>query len=363
MPRRPASLLGGLALAALLAAPARAQGGEIVHDTVRSAARRGNLLGDSPDRHVAVYLPPGYAASRGRYPVVYLLHGFDAHPRQWTETFDVRQALDSLLAAGAVRPMLVVMPDEHNAFGGSFYANSTVSGRWEDFTAGDLVRHVDSLYRTLPRPESRAVAGWSMGGFGALHLAGAHPDVFGAAYALSPCCMGPEQIDDVWRSGEAWKTTLALRGLPGNDAGFGTRLQLALAALLSPAPDAPPPHVRFPFAARGDTLAPVDSVLWLWRQEDPYSFVREHAWGLRRLRGLAFDAGAADGFRHIPATTAELSSALTAVGIAHTFEPYQGTHGSHVRERLRTRVLPFLSARLAGAETPSSPPDSSADDH
>ena len=324
-------------------------GGTIVYDTVRSAALRGNLLGDSPDRPLAVYLPPGYAASGRRYPVVYLLHGFDGSPRQWTERFGVGALLDSLLAAGGAQPMIVVMPDAKNAYGGSFFANSPVAGRWADFTAGDLVRHVDRRFRTVRGPRGRAVAGWSMGGYGALHLAAAHPEVFGAVYALSPCCLGPEQVDEVWRGNPAWKTTLALAGPPETEAElFWTRLQLALAAVLSPAPDRPPLYVALPFAARGDSLVPVDPVLARWTAESPRSFVARHAGGLRRLRGIAFDAGESDGFRHIPVHVRQLDAALDSAGIEHAFELYPGTHGSHVRERLRTRVFPFLSARLAG---------------
>jgi S-formylglutathione hydrolase FrmB len=350
-PRRFA--LAALALCAACAtrpaveAPA-AGGGTIVHDTVRSAALRGNLLGDAPDRPVAVYLPPGYAASGRRYPVVYLLHGFDGGPRQWTERFGVGALLDSLLAAGAARPMIAVMPDARNAYGGSFFVNSPVAGRWADFAAGDLVRHVDRRWRTVRGPEGRAVAGWSMGGYGALRLAAAHPEVFGAVYALSPCCLGPELVDEVWRANPAWKTTLALGGPPGTEAElFWTRLQLALAAVLSPAPERPPLYVALPFAARGDSLVPVDSVLARWTAESPRSFVARHAAGLRRLRGIAFDAGGADGFRHILVHVRQLAAALDSAGIVHTSELYEGTHGSRVRERLRTHVFPFLSARLA----------------
>jgi S-formylglutathione hydrolase FrmB len=50
---------------------------------------------------------------------------------------------------------------------------------------GDLIDHVDSTYRTRARRDGRAIAGLSMGGFGALHLAFAAPDVFAAAASLS----------------------------------------------------------------------------------------------------------------------------------------------------------------------------------
>ena len=50
--------------------------GIVVNATAHSPALVGNLLDDSPDRPVAIYLPPGYASSTARFPVIYLLHGF-----------------------------------------------------------------------------------------------------------------------------------------------------------------------------------------------------------------------------------------------------------------------------------------------
>ena len=92
--------------------------------------------------------------------------------------------------AGGLKPMIVVMPDARTRAGGSFYVNSSADGRWEDFITHDLVQSIDSRFRTLPGDRRhRAIAGHSMGGYGALYLAFRHPDVFGSVYALSPCCL------------------------------------------------------------------------------------------------------------------------------------------------------------------------------
>lgn len=322
--------------------------GTLVLDTVRSPALRGNLLGDSPAREVRVYLPRGYAASPGRrYPVVYLLHGFDGDPTQWTERMAVPRAMDSLTASGALREMIVVMPDAKNAYGGSFYANSPAAGRWEDFVARDLVRHVDARYRTLPRAESRGIAGWSMGGYGALHLAARHPEVFGAVYALSPCCLGGELLGDLPAAG--WERALAVRH-PGEVAAadFGTKFRLGLAALLTPDPAKPPLYVDLPYAAGPAGPVPAEPAHSRWRAASAAGLAESHREGLLRLRGIAFDAGSSDAFTHIPATTRALSAALTRAGVPHRFEEYAGTHGSRVAERVRTHVLPFFSGLLAG---------------
>ncbi|HEX7240579.1 MAG TPA: alpha/beta hydrolase-fold protein, partial [Longimicrobiaceae bacterium] len=276
-----------------------------------------------------------------------LLHGFDGDPSQWTRRMRVPEAMDSLVAAGRVREMIVVMPDGRNTLGGSFFANTAAMGRWEDFAAGELVRHVDRRYRTLPRAAGRGVAGWSMGGWSALHLAARRPDVFGAAYALSPCCMG-SLLDDVGPSASGWDTTAAVRTVgEASAARFGVRLRLAVAALLTP--DAGRPlGVALPFAAGPGGMVPAEPAHTAWRTASPDSLVARHGAGLARLRGLGFDAGSRDDFRHIPASVRTLSAALDRAGIAHAYEPYDGTHGSHVPARIRTRVLPFLSGRLEG---------------
>ena len=43
---------------------------------VRGASLTGNALGDSDERELIVYLPPGYARSERRYPIVMVLAGF-----------------------------------------------------------------------------------------------------------------------------------------------------------------------------------------------------------------------------------------------------------------------------------------------
>lgn len=356
-----AALTGALLLASCAPAPAPAPTpghqpapGVVVDDTVRSAALRGNPLGDAPDRYVAVYLPPSYSAEPWRrYPVVYLLHGFDGDPSQWAgERMRLPAAMDSLTAAGVVREMIVVMPDGRNALGGSFFANSPATGRWEDFLVRETVAHVDRRYRTVPGAEGRGIAGWSMGGHAALRLAARHPEVFGAAYGLSPCCLGALWAD-LSPESEAGARTWAEAGRARDRASlaaapFWARLALAIAALESPDASRPPFGIGLPFAADGDRLTPVEPAHTRWGAVSPDSLVARHRAGLARLRGIAFDGGTEDGFRHIPASTRALSEALARAGVPHRFELYEGTHGSRVAERLRTRVLPFLSAHLAG---------------
>ena len=189
-----AFLFAAATLAQQGTAPAPA--GRLVAAKISSAALKGNLLGDPAEQSFAVYLPPSYDTSPTRhYPSLYLLHGFLRDGTDWTTSGiyqgkKLQPLMDDMIRNGKVREMIIVVPNGKNAYGGSFYTNSSVNGNWEDYIVQELVAHVDSNYRTLARPESRGIAGHSMGGFGAMSLAMKHPDVFSVVYALSPCCLG-----------------------------------------------------------------------------------------------------------------------------------------------------------------------------
>ena len=160
-----------LAILFAFAAQAFAQPhGTVEHITVHGKLLEGNLLGDTPDRQVYVYLPPSYAAQPGRrYPVVYLLHGFTDSPRNWfgEETkndkpwINLPQIADRVFAADPAHEMILVLPNANNKFKGSFYSSSVTTGDWEDYIATELVAYMDQHYRTLDRPESRAACWWA----------------------------------------------------------------------------------------------------------------------------------------------------------------------------------------------------------
>ncbi|HUR92609.1 MAG TPA: alpha/beta hydrolase-fold protein [Gemmatimonadaceae bacterium] len=318
-------------------------------DTVPAPSLAANLLGDPAWRQVSVYLPPSYARERGRrYPVVYWLHGFTSTDRELIsgirQNLHIRLAMDSLVRAGSAREMIIVMPNGHNAFGGSYFANSPVTGKWEDFIVRDLVRWTDSRYRTVRARSARGIAGHSMGGFGALRIAMRNPDTFSAVYAMSPCCLDSEAFFEkswlaAWRGAAAVRTREEFRR-----ASFRAQLLIARAAMFSPDTSRPPVYVALPVVPEGDSLRLVPGIAALWRN-DPMAMVPGASAALRRL-AIAVDAGGQDGFPDIPANARALDSLLTAMRIAHTVEVYPGGHGDKVRERIVTRVLPFFARVL-----------------
>lgn len=148
-----------------------------------SQALAGNLIGDPATRTIHVYLPPGYEAGDDRYPVVYGLHG--VFTNQKNDVLGMGEQLDSLIAEGEAREMILIFPDGDNLFGGGKYLSSPTIGDYESYIAKELVTYVDSNYRTIPDRDSRGITGCSMGGNGALHLAFKFPDIFSTAAGVS----------------------------------------------------------------------------------------------------------------------------------------------------------------------------------
>jgi S-formylglutathione hydrolase FrmB len=130
---------------------------------------------------VRVLLPDGYGRKpRRRYPVLYLLHGAGDDRTAWTRSGDAERTT-------AGRPLIVVMPDGGR---GGWYTDWYNAGRggppaWETLHVRELIRLVDRRFRTVAARRGRAIAGLSMGGFGAFSYAARHPDLFTAAASFS----------------------------------------------------------------------------------------------------------------------------------------------------------------------------------
>lgn len=160
-----------LTLVPLVVRPAFAISGRVVEVEVPAPALADNLLGTPTVQDAAIYLPPNYdRESDQRYPVLYLLHGIFDNYGVWLENYGVPELLDRLISAGDIPELVVVMPNGGNQYGGGFYRNSPVSGRWGDYIVDNLVGFVDAEFRTQASEDYRAIAGHSMGGYGALHL-------------------------------------------------------------------------------------------------------------------------------------------------------------------------------------------------
>lgn len=116
--------------------------------------------------------------SQERYPVVYLLNGYDGNYAQWTKTApQLAKTADDL-------KMIFVYPDGGKS---SWYFDSPIdsSMQYESYIIKELVPYVDDNFPTKANPKSRAITGLSMGGHGGLYLAIRYSDIFGAAGSTS----------------------------------------------------------------------------------------------------------------------------------------------------------------------------------
>jgi enterochelin esterase-like enzyme len=164
----------------------------------------------------AVYLPPDYATSARRYPVVYLLHGYTDDESGWIQFGEISLAADRAIADREIPPMIIFMPDG----GVTFYINDAAGKvRWEDMFVQELIPFMDKTYRTRPDREFRGVAGLSMGGWGTLAAALRHPDLFAAGAAFSAAVWEDEDI--VGMKQDSWDKLLGplfgAAGLAGKD--------------------------------------------------------------------------------------------------------------------------------------------------
>ena len=129
-----------------------------------------------------IMLPPGFDADKARhFPILYLLHGlgdneqFFIHSGEWN-------LVENLREKGELKDFLIATPEG----GASFYINAKDGKeRYEDFLVQEFLPFIEKRYRASLGRANRAISGISMGGYGALHLAFRHPELFSAVSAHS----------------------------------------------------------------------------------------------------------------------------------------------------------------------------------
>ena len=137
--------------------------------------------------HYKVVLPPGYdapAERTTRYPVLYLLHGLGGSYSDWTSG-------RARLAEHAARHRLIIVTPEGRD--GWYTDSATVpSDKFETYLLAELIPDAERRYRALGTRDGRAVAGLSMGGYGALKFGLKHPHKFAFAASMSGALRAPE---------------------------------------------------------------------------------------------------------------------------------------------------------------------------
>lgn len=124
-----------------------------------------------------VFFPPDYYSLKENIPVVYLLHGSGGDENSWDPIYPV---LDDLIVSGEIPHLMTIAPSS----GTSYWIDGKEP--YETAFINDLIPYVDNKYLTRPGRMGRGIAGFSMGGYGALRYSLVYPDLFSAGTLLSP---------------------------------------------------------------------------------------------------------------------------------------------------------------------------------
>jgi len=254
--------------------------------------------------HYCVQLPAGYHTNDPkhpprRYPVLYFLHGLGQNEQTlfntggWNLIEDLRQQ-------HKIGDFLMVAPEGMR----SFYVNSADgSVRYSDFFLREFMPYIESKYRIRPGREGRGITGVSMGGYGALRFAFAHPELFSAVSAQSAALMtaSAQELDAAEHSGAPIAKLLGTV--------FGQ---------------------------------PVD--VTHWKENSPFVLAKKNEARLRKL-AIYFNCGQEDDYGFEKGAQA-LHQQLQAEGIRHQYHLYPGDHSltyflAHIGETMEFHSRAF----------------------
>jgi enterochelin esterase-like enzyme len=336
-------LLIGLILFSLFNIRAQ-EGGRVERILIHSTSLL-NSGGENPDRNVSIYLPPGYdSQSSNRYPVIYYLHGFLNNDIIQP---GMKSILDRGISSGKIRPYILVIPDHKTIYDGSFYSNSSLTGKWADFTGLELVKYIDEKYRTIPHREARGIAGHSMGGYGAIKMAMLFPHVFSSLYALSPGLLA--FVKEFGPNSTSFKEVQKIKSQADLQKTYYPRVLVAVARAWSPNPNNPPFFCDMPFTYEDDKLIVHQDIVAKWEKNMPVYMVGDYAESLRKLKAIKVDWGRNDSPR-FPVQIGMFSQRLENLGINHFAEEYIGDHGNKLWTsdgRVLHDLLPFFNDNLS----------------
>ena len=234
--------------------------------------------------HYCVQLPSDYDSNgikqpKRRYPALYFLHGLGQNEQTLFNTGGWN-LIEDLRRQHRIGDFLIIAPEGRR----SFYINSVDNSfRYSDFFLQEFMPYIESRYRVLHSRSGRAITGISMGGYGALRFAFAHPELFSAVSAQSPALITqtPQEIDATERSGTSLGRLLGVA--------FGEPVNI--------------PH---------------------WKENSVFNLAKRNTPSLRRL-AIYFNCGNADDYGFEDGADA-LHRQLQAEGVKHEFHLYSGDH-------------------------------------
>lgn len=245
--------------------------------------------------HYCVMLPSGYDSAK-LYPVLYYLHGLGDNEQTlfksggWNLLQDLRQQ-------HKIGDFLIVAPEGK----ATFYINSSDKKvLYSDFFLREFMPAIEKKYNTRKDRKSRAISGVSMGGYGALRFAFAHPELFGSVSAQSPA-LAPKSA----KPGDSFGRFLG--------SVFGNPIDV--------------PH---------------------WKQNDPFALAKQNRVRLKTL-AIYFNCGRNDEYGFENGVEA-LHKQLESESVKHEYRLYPGNHGSEYFMRHIDEVMEFHSRIFTGAK-------------
>ena len=307
-------------------------------DVIEFSSRvlKDNPLHDPVVRRLAVFVPDQYT-NHTALPVVYYLPGYDSSSDDFIKQADSWRAFSQKLA-DEVTPLVLVVVDGRNRWGGSQYLNSPAQGNYADYVCDEIVSRVESRYGITTNRPQRVIAGHSSGGFGALRLGMLRPDLFDGVIALSPDSDFPF-------------THLPLVKMPGVTNASLAQIQsymaprltvpfpkdgdltyaLGLSAAYAPVGPRQPGKFHWLYDAKGRFR---EKVWQRWLDNDPLTIVQRKPNAFRANQSVYLDGAAHDQFGANVGARKIYEVLRDRAARCAFYEP-PGGHLSHLQERLQ----------------------------
>lgn len=302
--------------------------GTIITRTITSEALANNLLDENINQKVKIYLPPSYETSDQNYPVIYYLHGWGS---LYNDGYYLQKSkVDNAILNDGAQEFIIVEPNGWSTLGGSFYWNSPVSGNWEDFIAYELVDYMDENFRTSPFKEARGLAGYSMGGTGAINIGFKHSDRFDAIYAMAPGVLQDGDLDlmlETWQIDISFSQSYGAAASPNSSLGW--------------------PYAEIPYETYEDAVENLRVITnWYNLFGNQESKISDYLSRGNYLSGIKIQANSDDYFSWIPNGSRDLHRILTENEIEHEFvNPEYGGHNLPTNF-VTNNLLPFFTENL-----------------
>jgi len=318
--------------------------GTQITETIVSTALADNLIESLTQREVVIMLPPSYftpSGSNKHYPVIYSLHGF------WNSRIDgaLRTEAEARWKARIMGEAILVFVDANNRYGGSFYGSSPIIGDYESYITEEIVDFIDEHYRTIQDRSSRALAGYSMGGFGAVRLGFRNHDQF----AVVAACSGLYDFSSDWYVNSISRSITGFNGTwtQYEKLSLNEQAAMAIAASASPNPELPPFFTDRVWNQEGRRPVQNPDTLNLHIQFDALRAMDDYKESNPNPMSVGIIHGKSDNI--VPISQAQtLHAALQeneAIGITTSYVEVADGHSFRQKE-----VLDFLGQELAGLE-------------